>query len=104
MRLCAGHPAQPSTLCMPRGGPPITQRTSGLDSRAALDPPHSNANFTDIVDKAIAGAAGPAKIVVGILYTSVFGATDRKFGLVILMRLTQRWPKNCVKNCIEING
>src|SRR6266403_3685784 len=30
MRLCAGHPAQPSTFCMPRGGPPITQRTSGL--------------------------------------------------------------------------
>jgi hypothetical protein len=30
MRLCAGHPAQPSTLCMPSGGPPITQRTSGL--------------------------------------------------------------------------
>src|SRR5438105_15398749 len=31
MRLCAGHPAQPSTFCMPRGGPPITQRTSGLN-------------------------------------------------------------------------
>src|SRR5437660_9470432 len=30
MRLCAGHPAQPSTFCMPRGGPPITHRTSGL--------------------------------------------------------------------------
>src|SRR5229473_6587053 len=30
MRLNAGHPAQPSTLCMPRDGPPITQRTSGL--------------------------------------------------------------------------
>src|SRR4029077_15735661 len=30
MRLCAGHPAQPSTFCMPKGGPPITQRTSGL--------------------------------------------------------------------------
>jgi len=30
MRLCAGHPAQPSTLCMPSDGPPITQRTSGL--------------------------------------------------------------------------
>src|SRR5258705_12514348 len=33
MRLCAGHPAQPSTFCMPRGGPPITQRTSGLRPR-----------------------------------------------------------------------
>jgi hypothetical protein len=32
MRLCAGHPAQPSALCMPSGGPPITQRTSGLGS------------------------------------------------------------------------
>src|SRR5438128_1905248 len=31
MRLCVGHPAQPSTFCMPRGGPPITQRTSGLN-------------------------------------------------------------------------
>src|SRR4029077_16276468 len=30
LRLCAGNPAQPSTLCMPRNGPPITQRTSGL--------------------------------------------------------------------------
>src|SRR5260370_40772790 len=30
MRLCAGHPAQPSTFCMSRDGPPITQRTSGL--------------------------------------------------------------------------
>src|SRR6516165_2986546 len=30
MRLCTGHPAQPSTFCMSRGGPPITQRTSGL--------------------------------------------------------------------------
>src|ERR1700730_1433816 len=32
MRLCAGHPAHPSIFCMPRGGPPITQRTSGLRS------------------------------------------------------------------------
>ena len=30
MRLCASYPAQPSTFCMSRGGPPITQRTSGL--------------------------------------------------------------------------
>ena len=30
MRLCTGHPAQPSISCMSRGGPPITQRTSGL--------------------------------------------------------------------------
>src|SRR5207302_7624015 len=36
MRLCAGHPAQPSTFCMPRGGPPITQRTSGLTQRSTL--------------------------------------------------------------------
>jgi hypothetical protein len=36
----------------------------------ALDPPHSNPNFTDIVDKAIAGTC---EIVVGILYTSAFG-------------------------------
>src|SRR4029077_19767849 len=34
MRLCAGHPAQPSTFCMPKGGPPITQRTSGLTGKA----------------------------------------------------------------------
>ena len=30
MRLCAGHPPQPSLFCMSRDGPPITQRTSGL--------------------------------------------------------------------------
>jgi hypothetical protein len=30
MRLCAGHPTQPSTSCTSRGGPPITQRTWGL--------------------------------------------------------------------------
>src|SRR5437660_9407472 len=38
MRLCAGHPAQPSTFCMPRGGPPITQRTSGLKPRYCRRP------------------------------------------------------------------
>src|SRR6516225_6904779 len=30
MRLCAGHPTQPSTSCTSRAGPPITQRTWGL--------------------------------------------------------------------------
>src|SRR5215472_7804019 len=29
MRLCAGHPAQPSTFCMPRGGPPIHSANIG---------------------------------------------------------------------------
>jgi hypothetical protein len=33
MRLCASHPARRSTFCMSRSGPPITQRTSGLDCR-----------------------------------------------------------------------
>jgi hypothetical protein len=37
MRLCAGHPAQPSTFCMSRGGPPITQRTSGLSLEPGRD-------------------------------------------------------------------
>ena len=31
IRLCAAHPAQPSTFCRARDGPPIAQRTSGLD-------------------------------------------------------------------------
>src|SRR5258705_10652027 len=38
MRLCAGHPAQPSTFCMPRGGPPITHRTSGVKADWDLAP------------------------------------------------------------------
>src|ERR1700730_11214680 len=38
MRLCAGHPAQPSIFCMPRGGPPITQRTSGLRAYQTAPP------------------------------------------------------------------
>jgi hypothetical protein len=33
MRLCAAHPAQPSTLYMLRGGSPITGQTSGPDDR-----------------------------------------------------------------------
>ena len=33
MRLCAAHPAQPSTLYMLRGGSPITEQTSGADDR-----------------------------------------------------------------------
>src|SRR5437773_6508884 len=47
MRLCAGHPAQPSTFCMPRGGPPITQRTSGLGSHAAPDLPEKAYEYAD---------------------------------------------------------
>jgi hypothetical protein len=31
MRLCAGHSGTPSTFCISRDGPPITQRTSGLE-------------------------------------------------------------------------
>jgi hypothetical protein len=38
LRLCAGHPAQPSTLCMPSDGPPITQRTSGLVGECYAEP------------------------------------------------------------------
>ena len=31
VRLCTGHPAQPSTTVHDEDGPPITQRTSGLE-------------------------------------------------------------------------
>jgi hypothetical protein len=35
-RLCAGYPAQPSTLRMPSGGPPITERTWSLAKASPL--------------------------------------------------------------------
>jgi hypothetical protein len=50
-----------------------------LDDRAASDPPYSNANFTDIVDKAIAGAAGAAKLL-SASFTLLYFATNREFG------------------------